>query len=194
MLGLAFFVLATLPGCVYLRDRGNDLLDVAGVELAVGPQSLANVRVTKAFQIGAGHSTGDVLSWHGRRFAYYEENREEIGFGLGLGNGYYTESDRFVRAANRAYHRLADMDEYSDSTWDSEKSYDRGTFEVGFRVPLIFFGLGAHVDPMQIGDFLAGLVCIDVARDDTRHRKADRKPVYHGVVPDWPEFPAAEVQ
>ncbi|MGE3163651.1 MAG: hypothetical protein AB7O52_01960 [Planctomycetota bacterium] len=194
MLGLAFFVLATVPGCVYLKDRGNDLLDVAGVDLAVGPQSLANVRFTKAFQIGAGNSTGDVLSWHGRRFAYYEENREEMGFGMGLGNGYYTHSDRFVKAANGSYRYLAENDAYADSTWDSEKTYDRGTFEVGFRVPLLFLGLGAHIDPMQIGDLLAGLICIDFARDDTHHREAGRNPVYHDVLPDWPEFPAAEVQ
>lgn len=193
VLGLAIVAFAMLPGCSYLKDRGNDFLDMGGVELAFGPQTLINVRMTKALQVGTGFSQGDVVSWHGRRLAVFEENREEHGVGLGLGNAYFTSSERHVKVANSAYREFAELDEYKESTWDAEKTYDRSHTEIGFRIPLLCAGLGVHVDPGQMCDFLLGIFCIDFSRDDTKNQ--ERKPVRMSPpLPDWMEFPEAEVK
>lgn len=183
---LVLLGLTALPGCAYLKDRGNDLMDIAGAELALGDTSLVNVRVSKALQLGFGRSSADVLSWHGRRLAFYEERREEVGTPMMTG-AYFVESERHVHAANNAYLEWDRWDEAKESTWDYEKDMDRGFSEVGFRLPFFCFGFGAHVDPFQICDFLLGIFYIDFARDDSRN--SERRPVTGPPVIEYPDFP-----
>ena len=159
-------------GCAYLEDRGKDLLDVAGVTLYAGPQGLINVRATKVAQFGLGWATGDAYSWNGRRFSIYQESHKEFG----VSAMYWSEIERKDKQGNADYFEYAEYDNSEQTTWDWEKDLDRGFYEVGTRLPVFGFGgIDAHVDIMQIADFVLGIFTVDFARDDMKN--ADEPPV-----------------
>lgn len=189
---LTFLLLSILgvtlvPGCTYLKDRGNDFLDMGGMHVSAGAQLGFNARATKLAQAGAGYATGDVASWDGRTFAIFEENRAEAGISVMYGN----EAERYVHFANESYVKWDRFPENEDVDFDVQRDFDRGFWEIGGHVGIGFLGIGAHFDPMQMFDFLLGFIAVDFARDDERNSSRERlSGVPYG---HWPRFPGETV-
>ncbi|MEM7167883.1 MAG: hypothetical protein AAF581_20695 [Planctomycetota bacterium] len=190
---LSLFLLVTLavgllPGCAYMKDRGNDFLDMGGMQISAGAQLGFNARASKLAQAGVGYATGDVAAWDGRTLAVFEENRAEAGVSVLYGNG----AERHVHRANESYVKWDKFDENNDVNFDLKRDFDRGFWEIGGHVGAGFVGFGAHFDPMQMFDFLLGWFAIDFARDDARNDYRERlSGVPYGA---WPEFPPATVE
>ncbi len=190
-IAIATLCLACLAstGCVtYMKDRFNDALDVGGVEIGVGLQMGAHARATKFAQAGFGYSTGEVLSWDGRTFSFYEENREEVGLGI----FYYNYADREILASNSTYYPEDWFLENLETVYDPDRIFDRKYYEVGGKLSLLFIGVDAYLDILQIADFAMGFLGFDICRDDTRNR--DRSKQIEPPFSGWPELRPEETE
>ena len=80
-----------------------------------------------------------------------------------FGNIYWANADY------RQYQEYEDADEW----YDLDRTHDRGMWSVGGNISAFFLGVGLAIDPMQLFNFVFGLVLVDFAYDDTRNQQSE---------------------
>lgn len=149
---------------LYLPDRLLDLCDVVSFDLAFGIGLFADVHVTRAAQLGAGARTSLGLGWHeGRslgRLLLAESGMSYLGQDVqAFGGG---TSDVF------GIGRLDGMHSPLDPLYQDWRDY----WAVGAGAHLVFLGVSVDVHPLQLADFVAGLVGLDWLDDDMARTRA----------------------
>lgn len=152
-----------LPGCGYVRDRVRDAGDVFHLDVSLGPQAGASIRLTHLVQAGAqveGFWTGEGpedlsfetghLAVNGRWAGIYKRRGHEGGLG--------PES-----LGPRLYSRKYDA-EYEEEYRDQPRTAD----EFGFSLALLVVGVEVGFRPVEAFDFITGFFGLDVLRDDGR--------------------------
>lgn len=182
---LAALLLLVVTGCAgpsgrrdvgsWFQARGADFMDIFGVRIGVGIGLGAYVRATEWAQLG--------LMWRGPTETYLvglsgsvrEEGFRVRGvpcamFGtIGRYGGLWTESSREIMLP--AYTNRNDVlkpirREIIAGVVSLDGSGDDWQASFGFGVHAIIVGFEAEIRPLQIGDFLAGLLGYDPAGDD----------------------------
>ncbi len=158
----------------WLQARGADLMDTVGVRLSFGPGLGLILRPTQALQIGAlgrgalerefssgGSGTGNteargipsyVIGTIGRWGGLWTEFHRE-----GALPGFSTRERRETGVRRGPIAGAV--------SWNGEE--DRWRWSVGFALHLLAVGVDAEVRPVEVFDFLAGLVGFDPSSDDT---------------------------
>jgi hypothetical protein len=156
--------LAFAPGCAYVQDRGLDLAQVVDASMGVSEGFEANLRATKALQVGFGGYRG--IAWFGLKdgvLDLWQEERTELGIGpLYVHEVFRSEGRRVLDIQ----HPLFGDPGWRDASFDLSHLTDRGLFDIGLTVNVIFLGVDLAASPAELVDFVAGLTTFDVLEDD----------------------------
>ena len=148
---------------LYLPDRAFDLLDVFSFDLHLGIGAYANVHVTRAAQAGGGLRSKIGAGWHDQR-SLGMASEAEVGLAaLALG------AQSFSGASVGVPGGLAlGADSMVGMHWPSDELYQtyRDYWAIGASVTLGLVGFEFDLHPMQIFDFVGGVLFMDFARDD----------------------------
>jgi len=176
---------ALLPACVggtgrrdlgsWMEARGADVMDLVGIRIGVGIGLGAYVRATEYLQLGIMYRGPTETSLVGRSGSVREEGFQVRGvpcamFGtIGRYGGLWTESSHEIMLpgySNRAdvvppirreiVAGVVPLDGLAD---DWEASFGAGAH-------VLILGVEAEVRPLQLLDFIAGLLGYDPAGDD----------------------------
>jgi hypothetical protein len=129
---------------MYLPNRCFDVMDIFRARLRVGPGFTGSVRATKLADLTAGTHTTFFIGLPGPR------NHSVINLPIGMEN--YVGADvSIVNASNNNRTHFS-------------PSY--GTLEVGAGTQIGLFGFDFGADPLEALDFILGVFCIDVKKDD----------------------------
>ncbi len=158
----------------YFANRGNDLRDIAGVAVSVGPGFGVAVRATAVLQVEASYYYSYKLgTW--RRGAGLWKHVEKAG---GLSPIFW------VRNVEREsiFGDLDDVDDgliiapwpdshfsgfMSPRQWQEMSfSAEQGFWDIGASLHLLVAGVHAYVNPAELLDFLLGVFGIDLMGDD----------------------------
>ena len=184
-------VLALLPGCTWLGERGRDLGDVVRVEGAVGVGLQAHVNVGELAHLGLGSSRRWSAGWaYGIPTA---ERRVEDHLPLS-----YVMS--LIEPDAEALHTLK-LGKRNDNLKHRCPAVAPCTLASGSiqRPPMQFWSLeiglmalvvGAEIgfNPGELVDFLLGLFTLDLAKDDDPEGRAARRlwiPTSPDIITDW---------
>jgi hypothetical protein len=182
-LAAVLLALACLPGCAntgpqdisgWAEARGADFMDIFGVRVALGPGLGAYVRVTEALELGY-LSMGQaelslpapkgvslrgfpavVFGLRGRYGGLWYESSQELML-PGFSSRDYevsTVRDRPIQRENIAGYVTP------------HGEYDNWRYEFGLGAHLLVAGAQAEVRPLELLDFLAGVLGFDPGGDD----------------------------
>lgn len=194
---LILLVFLSSSGCAsvgrYFADRGNDFLDIFGLNVSYGAGVLVNVRATQFAQVGLVAFSGARFGFNGRRCLSWYEESIEIGispfyYGREVSTASMSSNMPEIHQVMRVYTLLGPIfalfeTEESDVTPQSEKgsfaiifredgdksfdeAYDRRLFDIGFSVHCLLVGIEVFVNPAEAIDFVLGLFTIDLSGDD----------------------------
>ncbi|PJZ66166.1 hypothetical protein EHQ27_09260 [Leptospira wolffii] len=145
----------------YIPDRIFDIIDQVSVDLNVGPQIGGGVWVTRAVQAVIYTGTVGGLGW------FQKKNigmKSEASFDLAIGP---------IGATAVAGARIGTggLDYTTRALWFHTPSHNlyqeyRDYWGVGAKVGFVFVGAEVEYHPVEIVDFLAGLVLYDPMNDD----------------------------
>ena len=181
----ALLLLALLPACVggtgrrdvgsWMEARGADFMDMVGVRVGVGVGLGVYVRATEWLQLGFMRRGPTETSLVGGSGTVREESFRVRGvpcamFGtIGRYGGLWTESTREVMLpgySNRFDVVSPIRREIIAGVVPLDGLADDWEASFGLGVHAIVLGLEAEVRPLQIVDFIAGLLGYDPAGDD----------------------------
>jgi hypothetical protein len=182
----AVLLLAVLPACVgpagrrdlgsWLEARGADAMDVVGVRLGVGIGLGAYVRATEWAQLGLmRRGPADSALVGGSSGSVRDEGFRVRGvpcamFGtIGRWGGLWTETSREIMLP--AYSNRGDVvppirREVVAGAVPLDGLADDWRFAFGAGVHAVILGVEAEVRPLQVLDFLGGLLGYDPSGDD----------------------------
>jgi hypothetical protein len=132
-------IVATL---LYVPNRVLDLFDILRFRVRVGPGAAAGVRVTELAEIFVGSYTSVYVGLPGPRM----ESTVSLPFGLESHNG--------VSAS------------VVDATVDGGIGPNYSPTEVAIGTQLLLLGFDIGIDPVEIADFAAGILTLDLRDDD----------------------------
>ena len=147
---------------LYPVDRFGDLLDVFSAQAYLGIMAYVNVWGTHALDAGGGISTGVGLGLlDGGSIGF--ESRAETGmsflfFGASAIGG--------ARAGSHGVDTTATAHAGLNSPKLAVYQEFRDYWGMGFDLGLAVLGIRAEIHPLQILDFMTGLVGIDICNDD----------------------------
>lgn len=209
---LLTLLLPLFTGCTYLTNRGNDFLDIFHCKFTFGPGALVSARITKGLAGGLGMLLNvQKYGLKGRGVGHWEEYRIEGGL-TALGAPFYFKEVRRTFVSGNHYlkedietpqEKKTRIYPVSLSGWIPLKTgdletddpnanlanvnafvRDRRPTEVGVTAHVLFVGVDMGVDLIEVADFLAGLVGIDIQGDDThshnpqtKQKKLEKKPI-----------------
>ena len=159
----------------WLEARGADFMDIFGVRLAVGPGLGAYVRATEYLQLGAMYRGPSESQLVGAADSPGEDSFRVRGvpclmFGtIGRWGGLWTERSREVMVpgySNRDEPRSPIRRESIAGIVPEDGRADNWRASFGLGVQVVILGAEAEVRPLEIFDFLGGLVGYDPATDD----------------------------
>ena len=159
----------------YFANHGNDLRDIAGVAISLGPGIDVSARATAALQVQATYFKGIMLgTWH--RGAGVWKHSEKAG---GISPLFWmrsVERDRIFGVLEGP--RSADMEMmylplthaqslYNPGAWSKESGSEvQGWWDFGASVHLGLAGVHAYFNPAELLDFFLGWFGVDIAGDD----------------------------
>lgn len=144
----------------YFLNRWFDLIDIVDFSIGYGPGFLINARVTKMVQLVGGWSNSWRVGFRGRSAGIWRENRKECGVSL----LYYQTVKREKISGWVESFRVDEMDLDTSDVYGGDK--DRSFWGVGATVHVGIL-VDVNVRPMQVADFILGLLTVDVLEDDT---------------------------
>lgn len=147
---------------LYLPDRLLDILDVIGFDVHVGPGVYLNTHLTRAFQLGAGARAVAGLGWHTKR-SFGLLGQAEAGMTL-LASGAQTYSAGQVGTSGiqAGVFNQAGVHRPTDPVYQRLRDY----WAFGVDTTLVLVGLAVDVHPVELVDFVGGLILKDPLRDD----------------------------
>ncbi|MCB9882464.1 MAG: hypothetical protein H6834_11800 [Planctomycetes bacterium] len=167
VLGLLAFL---FPGCrssaSYLGNRWSDLVESFDADVGAGIGAQLYVGASHVAQIGFGAYETDRIGWRRGEAGAFRERRAEFG----VGPFYLLEVDR--RSDNHAIleehwanYGAPGHVEFPFEWW-SGAQIDRDVLDLSIEFHLILAGARFHFRTVEFVDFLAGLLTIDLRRDD----------------------------
>ncbi len=157
-------VLLVGSGCAYLKDRGQDLAQSFDVAMGISEGVDVNLRVTKVMQVGVG--SYHAPRWFGLKDGLldgWEEERSEIGIGpFYLHEVFRHDGARLLDIR----HPLFGDPGFREHSNDLTHLTDRGWFDVGFTLNLVFLGVDFAFRTAEVADFLTGIGTYDLLDDD----------------------------
>ncbi|MBU0754447.1 MAG: hypothetical protein KJ645_04865 [Planctomycetes bacterium] len=162
LLWFALIVIFCLPGCGYFKDRVKDASEMFEFGMGISMGLDANLRATKLAQVGVGSYAGHWIGLREGRFAYWVEDRVDMGLSPLYFHEVYRRSDTLLDIR----HPLPSEDGYDSYMNDLFLLTDRGFFEIGFTFNLIFLGVDAAFEGAEIFDFITGFFGFDPLADD----------------------------
>ena len=152
---------------LWLPDRLLDLLDVVTVGVHFGPGAFADAHLTRAFQVAAGFRTTGGLGVHDHRSIGMKSQAEAgltliaVGAHSYAGGLMGTSGTRGSADSSKGIHRpTAPLYQQLRDYW-----------AVGASATAGILGLEVDFHPLQLADFLAGVVGIDFLNDDLAHTR-----------------------
>ncbi len=152
---------------LWLPDRLLDLLDIVSFDVHFGPGAFADVHVTRALQVAGGFRATGGLGIHDQR-SIGMKSQADAGLTL-IALGTYTYGATLVGTSGTH----GSTDSWSGLHQPSSPLYQelRDYWALGASATAVFIGAEADFHPLQLADFLAGLVGIDFLNDDFAHTR-----------------------
>jgi hypothetical protein len=169
--------LLLLPGCAYLKDRANDVLDVFWSDVGIGPGLYVSARATDFLAVGFGYKEQAIAGLHGR----FAGTGSSLAVGLGpavIGNDRFDCSpvlpqDPSVFDAEQeppASQLLVVPCSFEHAGFEpcdySEGHRDLHFLDVNAGAALLLVGARVGFSPGELLDCVLGLFGIDLAADD----------------------------
>ena len=149
---------------LYIPNRMVDAMDMFSISLAFGPTARGEVWCTRPFAFGAG--TG-VLAKVAKAY-----NRQ---YGCGLESGWETNFTPVTAEAKEVVNSVGSMKDYNvyytGAPNINERVYNfhegaRDYYSIGMTGGLAIAEVSGEFHPVEIADFFAGLLFIDLKGDD----------------------------
>ncbi|MCX7702634.1 MAG: hypothetical protein N2234_00810 [Planctomycetota bacterium] len=176
-------VLLFFCGCAsmgqYFADRGNDLLDVFGLNFSYGAGLLLNVRATQFVQVGMVGFSGARVGFCGRHCFLWGEESIELGiapflYGRFLSLNPLSSGMPEVEDVLRGQSLIVTIyrDDYEKSF---DEAYDRRLFDFGVTFHFFLIGFEAFFNPVEAIDFVLGLfTTVDISGDDGEKKSEEK--------------------
>ncbi len=147
---------------LYLPDRVLDLLDVLSFDVHVGPGVLVNVHLTRAVQLGAGARAVAGIGWHDHRsLGFLAQSEAEVVIPA-VGTSAWAGAMAGTSGIYAGSDGIFDLHRPTIPLYQDFRDY----WAVGFSTTAVTAGFDFDLHPLEIADFLAGLLTIDFLRDD----------------------------
>jgi len=159
-----FFLTISLSSCAYLRNRGNDLVDVvtlSGERNYYGAAVQAGPTIGLSFGGGKGYG---LRSGVRGAYEYGEGNILLLGF-----KGLEIEPTRDLR--NKSYIHGSYKDVFGDGKFKNSDKFNEGSKVSWYQLEVaagLYFGIRAGINLGELADFLCGLTTFDFLKDDVR--------------------------
>lgn len=170
------FMLLTLSGCEYMRDRGNDAKDIADIGLTFTdtPQFAfyASGPIVQVFTLGAGNVDGKFLGLGEGRFSamgpHYEKSGGTFLWGEERISYYYTGEELDAMTPEEADEKANFMRVGILGMAEGPPPDLKYIGSCPHYLHLGFIGLVGTPRYLQFADFLLGWTTLDVCQDDGR--------------------------
>jgi hypothetical protein len=148
---------------LYLPDRVVDLLDVFTCEIHMGTGAYLDAHVTRALQSAAGFRALLGVGTYSSRTILGSRVHANVGLTV-LPLGAQAQGGSLVSAdgIRTGYQTLAGL----HAPWDEYYQEYEDYWAIGVSHTLLIGGGTVEIHPMQLADFVAGLVFLDLLRDD----------------------------
>ena len=155
---------------LWLPDRVLDLMDVVSFDVHFGLGAYADAHVTRAVQVAGGMRTTGGIGLHDHRSLGLKSQAEAGLTAIAVGAHSYGGGLVGTSGARAATGSAVGLHRPNDSLYQSFRDY----WAVGGSVTAVIIGGEAELHPVQLVDFLAGWVGLDLLRDDFRHTRSLR--------------------
>jgi hypothetical protein len=147
----------------YLPDRVLDLFDIFSFDVHLGPGLLVDVHATRAVHLPAfgGRLVGGI-GWYPQRSLGMQTQAEGTLSFLPMGTSSYSGSRYGTSGQQAISTSLSGLHRPSHELY----TYYRDYWALGASVTGVIAGFGFDLHPLQVGDFLAGVVGFDPLNDD----------------------------
>jgi hypothetical protein len=152
---------------LWIPDRLLDLLDVVTVGVHLGTGAFADAHVTRAVQVGAGFRTTGGLGVHDHRSIGMKSQAEAGLTVIAIGAHSYagaligTSGTRGSADSSKGIHRP------SAPLYQQFRDY----WALGANATAGIVGVEVDFHPLQLADFLAGIIGFDFLNDDLAHTR-----------------------
>lgn len=154
---------SVLGGCGYVQNRVRDAGDIFHLDLSLGPQAGASIRLTHLVQAGIqveGFKTGE-----GPEDAEYETGHIAAnGRWAGIHKRRGFEGGIGPESIGPRLYKRAYTAEYEEEYRDQPRTAD----EIGFSLAIVIVGIEAGFRPVEFVDFITGFFGVDILKDDGR--------------------------
>ena len=147
---------------MYLPDRVFDLLDLVTFDVHLGPGAFADVHVTRRIQAAAGLRATMGVGAHDQR-SIGLKNQSEAGFSV-LTFGTQTVAGTTVGTSgvHTGAESMAGLHSPRNSLYQDLRDF----WAIGVSVTAGLAGAEVDIHPVQLFDFIGGILLLDFARDD----------------------------
>ena len=150
----------------YLPDRLSDLLDIVSIDAHSGAGAFADIHATRAAQIAGGaRVVGGLGSYAPGNNLGFQLQADAGLFFMGLGQQRFTGFSAGPGGVFSGTATLRGVQRPGDRFYQDFRDY----WSIGASGTAGFFGGGVELHPVQLLDFLLGLVAIDISNDDSSH-------------------------
>ena len=184
---LLLLLVAVTGGCAYFKARVHDFADMFSIEFTFGPGFMVWTQATYICSFGGGYITGTRFVLWG--LSAKKVKASEVCFSLppiGGGHGFAAFKPPLSDAVvwhfaapkqifpDRAQNRLVPPWYRYASEWESRwglyhwRFYTYDLLDIRVAVHLGYFGFAFAFKPVELLDFLVGLVGVDLVGDDRR--------------------------
>ncbi len=150
----------------YIPDRISDLFDIVTLDAHSGIGGFGDVHLTRAIQfVGGARVVGGLGSYSKRNTIGFQLQADAGAAAMGIGRYRFVG---FVAGPGGVYTgtgNTSGVQRPMDRFYQDYRDY----WGIGVSATAGFVGAGVELHPVQVVDFLLGLVAIDVANDDSSH-------------------------
>jgi hypothetical protein len=147
---------------LYLPDRLLDIVDIFSFDLNFGGGIFANLHATRAIQAGAGLRSVGGIGWHDDCSLGFESQKEAGLNVVALGSQAYSGTRIGTAGIQDVSDAIVGFHRPSDRLYQEYRDY----WGIGFSATVLFVGFDFDFHPVQVADFLTGIVGFDICNDD----------------------------
>lgn len=146
----------------YVPDRVLDLADIVSFDVHLGFGLYADVHATRAAQVNGGFRTVAGFGWHeGRSLGIKTQSQAGVNV-LPFGAEGYSAMSAGTSGVHGGSWGEAGIHEPGDALYQDYRDY----WAIGGGATILFVGAEADLHPVQVWDFVAGLLTFDPLNDD----------------------------
>ncbi|MFN0208020.1 MAG: hypothetical protein ACKVS6_17075 [Planctomycetota bacterium] len=163
---LTILVVCSLTSCAYLKDRGRDAARIIEFDAGLTTGFQLHAGFSHVAEAGLGYYSGNRYGLREGGFVNVDEERSEFGVPIfylhevSQRNAGGAMPGRFIARPLEAGHERYPLQ------WFTGQITDREPFDLNFSANLAFIGASFTIRPIYLFDFAAGLVGVDLKRND----------------------------